>query len=421
MHWWIQRYYPFLICFAGLLILVVINGLTSTTISVFDRVLLDEFQWSRSELKLRDSIPNATAFALIFFSGLLIDKFRVRRLLLVGSLILSIALYSYSLIHTKFEAYFIHFLFGVAYTLSGSVSAIILVSSWFHKHKGLALGITLAGTSLGSFVFPNLIHHWLELWGWRSTFQHLAIFPLILFAFIFLFIKSSPSELNLKAFGSEEQTDSSGNNLAEPLAEGLSFEQALQTPTFWLICLCGFLTFYGLLGVVANLFLHITDLGFTAKDATFALTLYFGVAFGGKLLITSVSDYFNTYRVFTLCCTLMTVSVLGFTTMEKDLVYWATAGMALSWGGIYSMYNVLTIRTFGLKSAGKINGTINMFESAGAFCGPIFTGFIFDKTHSYQLAFLIITCIMGFATLLSFLFSTKKKSTSQNEVEVFSK
>jgi MFS family permease len=152
-HWWIQRYYPFLICFAGLLILVVINGLTSTTISVFDRVLLDEFQWTRSELKLKIRYPMPQLF-LIFFSGLLIDKFRVRRLLLVGSLVLSVALYSYSLIHTKFEAYFIHFLFGVAYTLSGSVSAIILVSSWFHKHKGLALGITLAGTSLGSLYFP---------------------------------------------------------------------------------------------------------------------------------------------------------------------------------------------------------------------------------------------------------------------------
>ncbi|MFY7828403.1 MAG: MFS transporter [Flectobacillus sp.] len=409
-HWWIQRYYPFLICFSGLVILVVVNGLTSTTISVFDRVLLNEFQWSRSELKLRDSIPNATAFALIFLSGTLIDKFRVRRLLLTGSLILSIALYSYSLIHSKSQAYFIHFLFGIAYSLSGSVSAIILVSGWFQKHKGLALGITLAGTSLGSFLFPNLIQHWLDLWGWRSTFRHLAIFPMVLFAFIFLFVKSTPSELGLKAFGSESEPQKSDIPLQEPLNEGISFEKALQTPTFWLISICGFLTFYGLLGVVANLFLHITDLGFSAKDATFALTLYFGVAFGGKLLITSLSDFFNTQRVFTLCCLLMTVSVLGFTTLNKDFIFWATAGMALSWGGIYSMYNVLTIKTFGLKSAGKINGTINMFESAGAFCGPIFTGFIYDKTHSYQIAFLIITCIMGFATLLSFLFSPPKNT-----------
>jgi hypothetical protein len=110
-----------------------------------------------------------------------------------------------------------------------------------------------------------------------STFGYFSSY---IVCFYFLFIKSSPSELNLKAFGSEDASDSVGGNLSEPLTEGLSFEQALQTPTFWLICLCGFLTFYGLLGVVANLFLHITDLGFTAKDATFALTLYFGVAFG---------------------------------------------------------------------------------------------------------------------------------------------
>jgi MFS family permease len=403
---WKQKYYPFIICFSGLIILVVINGLTSTTISVFDRVLLDEFKWTRSELKLRDSIPNATAFLLIFFSGMLIDQFRVKRLLLAGSLILAVALSLYSMIHSKAEAYFLHFLFGLAYTLSGSVSAIILVSSWFKQYKGLALGITLAGTSLGSFVFPNIIQSWLACYGWRETFLHLAIFPALLFIYILLVVKSSPQEMQISAF--EGRTQSKNTVSAEPLLLGMSFQEASRTATFWLICICGFLTFYGLLGVVSNLFLHITDLGYSKQDATFALTLYFGVAFAGKLLITSTSDYFNTYHVFTSCCILMTISVFGFASLNPQLVYWSTAGMALSWGGIYSLYNVLTIKTFGLKSAGKINGTINMFESAGAFLGPIVTGYIFDKTHSYQNAFLIIAGIMAFASLLSLLFSKNK-------------
>lgn len=384
--------YRVFICFSGLLILVVINGLTTTTMSVFDKTLLHEFHWTRTELKFRDSIPNATAFLLIFFAGSMIDKFQVKRLLLLGALVLAIALGCYSTIQSIREAYFMHFLFGLAYCLAGPVSAIILVSSWFNKRKGLALGFTLAGTSLGSVIFPNIIHHWIILYGWRTTFLALTIFPIILFFYILFFVKSRPQTPVL--------TDS--NAIKVSVLEGLTFKEATRTFTYLVICVCGFLTFYSLLSVVANLHLHITDIGLSEQYATGMLSLYFGVAFTGKMLITTLSDYVNIYRLFSICCLILTLAIGLFATVNPALIVWATVGMALSWGGIYSMYNVLTVRTFGLKEAGKINASINMFESAGGFLGPIVTGYLHDQTHSYQMAFMLVAIIMGLATVLSF-------------------
>ncbi|MFD1820764.1 Sugar phosphate permease [Pseudarcicella hirudinis] len=395
---WKHQYYPIIICFSGLLILLIINGLTTTTISVFDKSLLDEFHWTRSELKWRDSLTNGTAFAFILFSGILIDKIRVKKLMLSGAVLLTVALFSYSFITSKFQAYFLHILMGLSYATAGSISAIILVSSWFKEHRGIALGVTLAGTSLGGFIFPPLIGSWIDLYSWRDAFMILSILPLALFFYILLIVKNAPSEIGSVAYGEDRNISEKTSDL---LDNGLTLSEAFKTRTFWLICICGMFTFYSVVGIVSNIFMNAIGLGFSETNARWLLTLYFGIAFLGKFAISSLSDYFNTYIVFTVCCVALMLGSLGFATLNLSFLIPATIITALSWGGIYTLYNVLTVKTFGLKSAGKINGTISMFESAGAFVGPVLTGCIYDKTESYRNAFLIITFIMFLATVLS--------------------
>ena len=160
-----SHYYPWLICICGLLILVVVNGLTTSSLSVFDEILMKEFHLSRSELKGKESITNLVAATLIILSGMMIDRFRVKRIILFGLVIQIVAFFVYSHITSLGGLYFAHFLLGVAYICAGTVPCIILVSSWFQTHRGLALGITLVGTSLGGSVFPNLLTHFINQHG----------------------------------------------------------------------------------------------------------------------------------------------------------------------------------------------------------------------------------------------------------------
>jgi MFS family permease len=92
--------------------------------------------------------------------------------------------------------------------------------------------------------------------------------------------------------------------------------------------------------------------------------------------------------------------------MQTKYVMVSIILLAISWGGIYSLYNLITIKTFGLKSAGKINGTISMFEGGGALLGPVVTGLIYSHFHSYQMAFLLNAALMGFVFFFSLKFKT---------------
>jgi MFS family permease len=405
---WKYQYYPWIICFSGFLTLLIINGLTTTSLSVFDKAFLNEFQWKRSELKLRESITNSVTLFFIFISGVIIDKIRVKKMIIFGSSILAIALFGYSFISNKLEAYFIHFLLGVSMVAAGSVTCIILVSSWFREKRGLALGIVLTGTSMGSAIFSPVNRYLLQEYGWRQSFQILAIFPLIILIYTIFIVKNSPSDVNLTPLGNEDSPQSS-----ELLTQGMSYSEATQTHLFWLICICGFFVFYSLVGTIANIFLHLLELDFTEEEASFYLMLYFIIAMIGKLLISLFTDYINPNLVFSICCVGMILGSLGLATMDSAYVMASIIIMAISWGGIYSLYNIIVIKTFGLKAAGKINGTINMFEGGGALLGPFLMGYIFACHHSYQMGFLINAGLMG----MVFFFSLKFKSYMKKAME----
>ena len=401
---WKNQFYPWIICFSGLLTLVVVNGLTTTSLSVFDKTFLDEFHWSREELKVRESITNGVTLLFILISGIIIDKIRVKKMLLFGTLTLAITLASYSFIHNKFEAYLAHFFLGISMVTAGSISCIILVSSWFNDKKGLAIGIVLIGTSLGSAIFSPLNTYLLQDYGWRQAFQILSIFPFIAFIYIYFFVKNSPAEIGIFALGFGKNIEKDAN--PDLLKQGMSYKEAAKKHLFWLICICGFCTFYSLVGTIANVFLHLLGLGFDAKNASYYLTLYFLIAGLSKLLISLFSDYINPYIVFTTCCMLMIGGILGFSTMDKSLILPSISFLAISWGGIYSLYNLIIIKSFGLKEAGKINGTISMFEGGGAFLGPFLTAKFYTFEGSYQLPFLINAALMGFVFIISIKFKS---------------
>ncbi|PWK25179.1 nitrate/nitrite transporter NarK [Arcicella aurantiaca] len=399
---WKQKYYPWIICFSGLLILIVINGLTTTSLSVFDNAFLSEFHWTREELKLRESVTNSITLLFIFISGLIIDKIRVKKMLLFGTFTLAFTLLGYSFVQNKYQAYFAHFFLGIAMITAGSVACIILVSSWFNEKKGLALGIVLVGTSLGSAIFSPLNMHLLCNYGWREAFKILSIFPAILFVYIYFFVHNSPANIGIFALGNP----SKNNNIPDSdlLNQGMSYKEASKTHLFWLICICGFCTFYSLVGTIANTFLHVVESGYTEHNASYFLTIYFLVAGLSKLVVSIFSDYINPYLVFTVCCLIMIVGLLGFGTMNTSFILPSILLLAISWGGIYSLYNLIAVKTFGLKEAGKINGTISMFEGGGSFLGPFLTAKIYNLENSYQVPFLINASLMIFVFFISIKF-----------------
>jgi MFS family permease len=375
---------PWLIAFIGLFILMITNGLTATAISVFDESLIDEFGWSRGELKFRDFLNFAVVALFAPLGGLMLDRFGARRLLMLGCVVLASAYFAYSRLEGLMQMYAIHVAFALTLLTSGTMVVIVLVSSWFVEKRGLAIGIALLGTSAGSFILPPLNAELIARIGWRQTFALEALFPLVVLVVVVLFVRNSPAHYGRTALGVQQ-------GAADPRTVGLDFGQAIRTRSFWAIGISGFLIYYSILALFSHMFLHMRDLGYEPRVAALALSVLSVVAMASKLGSGWLADRIDRHKVFMGCLVIMLAGVACLATLKAGAWVWtAVVLVAAGWGGLFTLYNMLTVNNFGLKAIGKINGSVSSMESFGGGLGIWLTGKLFDDFGSYQVPFLVL-------------------------------
>ena len=373
-----------------MLVLMVSNGMVISGITAFDESLLGEFGWSRGELKLRDLITLVGTGLVAPFIGALIDRLGVRALLITGSLMLSAAYFGYAHIGTLADVYLIHVVFAAVLVACGLNVAVILVSSWFVRHRGTALGIVVLGTSLGGILFPPLISTLISLYGWRSSFMLMALVPVLLLV-IGIFLGRTPRDWGLQPLGADSLASE-----ARPHghANDLTLAQAMGTRSFWALALVAGLSFYCMLGVISSLRLHLQDLGADSLSASQSFAWMMGMALVGKFLFGLLADRFNQRAVFLLNLLIMLGGACALASMETNMSTLAITLFGLGWGGLFTLIQVQAVNHFGLSHAGKILGVITLIDASSGGLGAWLTNQLFAIDQSYALSYRIMVVLM---------------------------
>jgi sugar phosphate permease len=459
--------YPWLIAFVGMFALFLSNGMTATGITIFDPSLLDEFGWSRADFKLRDllNFVMVALFSPIF--GILIDRWNPKYLLMTGCGLLTLGYFGYSMIangapvplieaiavltFVSFAAllafacrqvwpslplaalvgltvvfaaaalwfyfqnwsgialkqvYVIHLLFALALGCSGSMVVIFLVSSWFVKNRGLAIGIALVGTSMGSAVLPLVNPYLIQSLGWRQAYVYNAFMPVVLFLVVLILVKGTPAHAGTLARGQNTA-------IGDLKQHGLTFREAIRTRTFWAIGVSGFLTYFSIFAFVQHLVLHLNKtFGYALQEAGKTMFFFSVVAMIAKFAIGALADKVDRHRVFTVCQVIMLIGVVGLATMKREWVFGAALIIGVGWGGLFTLYNMLAVNNFGLREIGRINGSISLLESVGVGIGSWSAGWLFDKYGNYQVAFEMIAV----AVLIAIVIGTQIRSEVDERV-----
>ncbi|WP_350291568.1 MFS transporter [uncultured Croceitalea sp.] len=378
----------------GTITLVVTNGMTISGIGVFDTSILEEFNLSRGDLKLRGLINLVASSIIMPFVGAVIDRFGVKRMLVIGLIFISTLLFSYSLVQAVWHMYIIHFLFAFAVSAAGTLAVVIMVSQRAsNANRGKAIGIALAGTSLGGMIVPQIGRRLLDGVGWREAFQWEAIVPIVIAVIILIILKP----IKYKKQAKENSVTDAETGLVE-----FSIAQAMKTPVFWAICFAGIFCFYSILGIIDNLFLYLSELGFTTEEATNAFSIFFAVILVAKLSSGVISDYINEHLLFKIQLLIMIAGAALLAMNSTSTIWFSLILLGIGWGGLYTLFNYIIITTFGVKSAGKIGGIISFFEGVGSGLGMWLTAVIADTTGDYSTSFWVIVGLLGIAFVISF-------------------
>tara|TARA_R110002167_G_scaffold349844_1_gene561831 strand:+ start:46346 stop:47608 length:1263 start_codon:yes stop_codon:yes gene_type:complete len=391
MHW--------ISVFIAMMCLFVSNGMVITGITAFDSAILTEFSdWSRGDLKLRGFITLALTGLLAPLFGILIDKIGVKFLVIVGTVVLGLSFYAYGNIRDIADLYIIHAGFAIVLLACGLNVAVILVSNWFVKLRGTAIGIAVVGTSLGGAVLAPVFGSWLaDGMSWREAMQLAALIPSGLFLLALFLLRNRPTDMGLKPYGFEETTDASSADLSQ---HGLTYKEAIKTRSFWSIAFIAMFTFYTIMGFQANLVLHLMDLGFNLQDAAAGLSVLFIPALIGKFIFGLVADKITGKRVLYSNLLLMLAGVAGMLVADKDNVLIAVGLVGFMWGGFYTLLQINAVNNFGLKASGKLLGTITVLDAFGGGLGIWVTGAIYDAYGSYNNAFMIFCVLVALSVVL---------------------
>ncbi len=378
----------------GAILLIVTNGLTFSGITIFDEAILNEFGWTKSQLKFRDLVNLIAASFIMPFVGAIIDKYGVKRMMIIGLAMIAILYYLYSLIQTTFHMYAIHFAFAFAVSGAGTLATIIMVSQRVTKYRGTAIGIAIAGTSAGGIIIPQIGKPLLESFGWRTAFQYESVLPIIVLILLAILVK--PIKYKKKTSGKDVKKDEE-TGLVE-----IKFAQALKLPVFWAICFAGIFCFYSIMGIISNLFLYLRELNFSVEGAANAFSIFFAIILVAKLISGVVAELINEHMLFKIQVAIMALGTVGIAMNSTSLVWPSLIAVGIGWGGLYTLLNYIIITTFGVKSAGKIGGIISVFEGVGSGLGAWLTGVISDKTGDYSTSFWVVVVLLCIAFLVSF-------------------
>ena len=397
------------------------NGLTLGGLVVFDRELLNYLsevtggEVLRQELKLKDAITLWSTAVFAFIAGIIIDRVGVRSLMVSGMFLLSATFYFYAKSDSLADMYIIHIFQGIVLSVSGMVINVVLISKWFNDNRGLAIGVLLAGTSVGNGIFPQINTYLLTIsdGDWRQVMMWLALIPLAYAPILFALIKEKPEDVEIK-----EDNEAKNDFKASSIEGGFTLQQTLMSSNFWFLSVMAFCTFYSILAMIGHVFLMLDGEGYSPQISATGVSIIFIGGFIGKVISGKLAEMIGRKIVLVggvammLAGSLLIVSSIFY---KNPLLIWI--GLTLygtGWGGLYTLIQLLVADLFGLIAIGKIMGVINIIDTIGGGLGPIITAVIYDSTQNYLMPFLVISALLVIALISSSMLKIDDEAIEQN-------
>ena len=389
--------------------------------AVFFPPILDEFGWARGSTAIMFSLNVLIYGFLAPLAGSLGDRWKPRRVMPMGVVILGLATAGCAFAH---ELWHFYLLFGVLMPVGSAFSGWPILApafaNWFTVWRGLAVGLGGLGGGL-SFVYGMFAEFTISQLGWRYAFFVLAgiLVTLLLPLYIFFF-DYRPENRGLRPYGAADLSAVEGPRSGTTVAKNRpshdwTLSQAMGTYQLWLMVL-SYSLFWGVGGylVLAHQVEFTVDAGYSGLFSASVFGL-FGVFMVVGMVSGFISDWIGREKSVTLavilCIGALVALLLVKDTSQPVLLYlYATCfgyGVGLYLPAIVAgMADIFHGRDFG-----AIAGLLLTGQGVGAALGPWLGGYIYDISGSYTTAFLLCMASFGMACIAVWIAAPRNAAT----------
>jgi MFS family permease len=383
-----------------------------------------EFGWSRATISFAVSI-NLLMYGLIGpFAAALMNRFGIRRIMIAAFALIGVGVLSTAFMRQPWQ---LQILWGlVVGSGSGTVALVMgatVVTRWFHRHRGLLIGILTASTATGQLLFLPMLAKLVETVGWRSATYVVALATAAVLPLAYLLVRDDPASMGLKPYGLPDSETLPVAPKRNPLAEALSgLMLGLRSPDFYLLAgtffVCGAST-NGLVGT--HLVPCCIDHGIPEVQAAGLLAVMGIFDLIGTTASGWLSDRFNNRLLLMMYYGLRGLSLMflphafGLGTAGLS---WFAVFYGLDWIATVPPTLALTTQSFGRERATVMFGWIIAAHQVGAALAAFGAGYLRSAEGNYDHAFMASAtlCLIAAVAVL-FIRGSGKPTPSRNRVE----
>lgn len=385
-------FYGWRIAGACFTILLVIVGIIYYCFPVFYPSLIAEFDWSRAQVTAGFFYSILIVGPIFGISaGYLIDRYGTKRILVTGLIAAGGAFVGYAFMRSLSAYYLFYFLQSIGYVSAGPIPNQVLISQWFIRMRGRAMGIAYVGVGIGGAVAPVLAQYLIRRYGWRPAMLALGcVIILALLPVAVLLIKNRPSDLNLYPDGDPAPPASAGT--AAGAAAPIPLRAALRTRSFWMILLGSTMSIGAVGGIIQHLQLFLRDQGFNPEAAARVASFLLVSSIAGRLIMGYLADRFPKKHVMLAAFLMVGAAIpLLYLVHHPGVIYLFAFVFGFGMGADYMLIPLVTAQCFGVASLGRLMGVILTSDAIGQAFAPVLVGRIFDMRHSYNWGFVLLT------------------------------
>ena len=396
-----RPFYGYFLVAVTFVFLTLFNGCAVSVFSLFVRPLEESLGWGRGQV-----MAGFTFFYLLVgiaspVVGRFVDRYGARPVIPIGAITYGIGLLLLSRTSDLWLFYLGYALVGTGGAAIGPVPCSAVISNWFKRKRGIALGLMAAGIGAGGVVMAPFVGYMLSRFDWRAAYLSMAVLVVaVVVPLALLVIRTKPAEMGLYPDG-DSASAFAADGAAKVKETGFTLKQALRTPAFWLIAIAISFSNFANMSVFQASASFLGDAGFSIATAATALGLLgFGSA-AGKVLFGWMCDRVPANRVcaigiaLQLTGTLLLMSVRAGSPQAFIWGYALISGLGV--GAWLPTLSMMSSTNFGLLFYGTVFGTLNLLNSTGTATGPLFSGMAYDMSGSYMGAFITCAILMAVA------------------------
>jgi MFS family permease len=349
---------------------------------VFLPPLLKYFGWTRARVSTLGSAGALMAGVCGPLVGWLVDRIEARRVMLLGALTTGIGFLAASCSDSYYGLLVANLIVAIGVTAATLIPASLVIASWFGERRGLAMGLTFAGTSLGGAAMIVIANKAIARGGWRAGYVAMAVPMVFIVAPLVLFVvRGRPSSAS--AIGEQKLKQP-----APVVLPGVELSEAFRTRSFWSIGIAEFFYACAIGGILVHVVVYLIAAGYTASLAASSLSMIYLMSTFGKLSMGPSADRLSPRIVLAV--------VFGGAALGTLLLLEAKSGpmlagfivlVGIASGTPLVLLPLVFIQSLGLKRLGSVQGVAGIFATIGAAVGPVAAGRIFDVSGSYAIAF----------------------------------